>query len=79
MNATVNNETCAIEFHAIAGNGKPLLGRKSATELGLLELPYGNMFVVVFSSMLFRVFPFSKVCLSIALIDEPESIRKLID
>jgi hypothetical protein len=29
MNATVNNETCAIEFHVIAGNGKPLLGRKS--------------------------------------------------
>jgi hypothetical protein len=38
MNATVNNETCAIEFYVIAG-----------------------------------------VCLSIALIDEPESIRKLID
>jgi hypothetical protein len=35
MNATVNNETCVIEFHVIAGNGKPLLGRKSATELGL--------------------------------------------
>ena len=33
MNATVNNETCAIEFHFIAGNGKPLLGRKSTTEL----------------------------------------------
>jgi hypothetical protein len=33
MNATVNNETCAIEFHVIAGNGKPLLGRKSTTEL----------------------------------------------
>jgi hypothetical protein len=32
MNATVNNETCAIEFHVIAGNGKPLLGRKSTTE-----------------------------------------------
>ena len=38
MNATVNNETCAIEFHVIAGNGKPLLGRKSATELGLLHI-----------------------------------------
>jgi hypothetical protein len=35
MNATVNNKTCAIEFHVIAGNGKPLLGRKSATELKL--------------------------------------------
>jgi hypothetical protein len=33
MNATVNNETCAIEFHVIAGNGKPLLCRKSTTEL----------------------------------------------
>ena len=33
MNATVNNETCAIEFHVIAGNGMPLLGRKSTTEL----------------------------------------------
>ena len=38
MNATVNKETCAIEFHVIAGNGKPLLGRKSATELGLLHI-----------------------------------------
>ena len=38
MNATVNNETCAIEFHVIAGNGKPLLGRKSVTELGLLHI-----------------------------------------
>jgi hypothetical protein len=25
MNATVNSETCAIEFHVIAGNGKPYL------------------------------------------------------
>jgi hypothetical protein len=38
MNATLNSETCAIEFHVIAGNGKPLLGRKSATELGLLHI-----------------------------------------
>ena len=38
MNATVNNETCAIEFYVITGNGKPLLGRKSETELGLLHI-----------------------------------------
>ena len=38
MNETVNNETYAIEFHVIAGNGKPLLGRKSATELDLLHI-----------------------------------------
>jgi hypothetical protein len=42
MNATVNNETCAIEFHVIAGNGKPLLGGKSATELGLLHIGSAN-------------------------------------
>ena len=38
MKARVNDKIWKIEFHIIAGTGKPLIGHKTATDLGLLYI-----------------------------------------
>jgi hypothetical protein len=38
LKARVNDKLWEIEFHIIAGTGKPLNGHKTATDLGLLIL-----------------------------------------
>jgi hypothetical protein len=38
LKAHVNDKLWEIEFHIIAGTGKPLIGHKTATDLGLLHI-----------------------------------------
>jgi hypothetical protein len=38
LKTRVNDKLTEIEFHIIAGTGKPLIGHKTATDLGLLHI-----------------------------------------
>lgn len=38
LKARVNDKLWKIEFHIIAGTGKPLIGHKTTTDLGLLHI-----------------------------------------